>query len=60
MWLFKQEQRGQVDADLAVIINNIAVACKNISNLVATAPVRGLVGWRRARTSPATSRRSWT
>jgi fructose-1,6-bisphosphatase I len=44
MWLFKQEQRGQVDADLAVIINNIAVACKNISNLVATAPVRGLVG----------------
>ena len=43
-WLFRQEQKGVCDADLAIIVNNIAVACKKISNLVATAPIRGLVG----------------
>ena len=43
-WLFRQEQKGTCDADLAVIVNSIAVACKKISNLVATAPIRGLVG----------------
>ena len=43
-WMFRQEQAGHMDADLAVIINSIAVACKRISNLVATAPIRGLVG----------------
>jgi fructose-1,6-bisphosphatase I len=35
---------GNVDNDLAIIINSIAVACKKISNLVATAPIRGLTG----------------
>lgn len=44
MFLFREEAKGNVDNDLAVIINSIAVACKKISNLVATAPIRGLVG----------------
>ena len=43
-WMFRQEQLGHMDADLAVIINSIAVACKRISNLVATAPIAGLTG----------------
>ena len=43
-WMFRQEQAGHMDADLAVIVNSISVACKRISNLVATAPIRGLVG----------------
>ena len=43
-WLFKEEKEGHLDADLAVIINSIAVACKRISSLVATAPIAGLVG----------------
>ncbi len=43
-WMFRQEQQGHMDADLAVIINSISVACKRISNLVATAPIAGLTG----------------
>ena len=43
-FLFKQQARDNVDVDLSIIINSIAVACKKISSLVATAPIRGLTG----------------
>ena len=43
-FLFREEQRGVVSGDLAIIVNNIAVACKKISNLVAVAPILNLTG----------------
>ena len=43
-FLFREEQRGVVSGDLAIIVNNIAVACKKISNLVAVAPIQNLTG----------------
>jgi fructose-1,6-bisphosphatase I len=43
-FLFREETAGRVNGDLAIIVNNIAIACKKISNLVAVAPITGLTG----------------
>ena len=43
-FLFREETAGRVNGDLAIIVNNIAIACKKISNLVAVAPISGLTG----------------
>ncbi|GMH41789.1 hypothetical protein BSKO_09699 [Bryopsis sp. KO-2023] len=43
-WLLRQEQEGNVDSELAVVISSIALACKQISTLVARAGISNLTG----------------
>lgn len=44
VWLLQQEMKGTADADLAILLNSIASACKRISQLVSSAPLAGNTG----------------
>jgi fructose-1,6-bisphosphatase I len=43
-WLFKEEAKGNLDAELATVLSSIALACKQISSLVTRAGVSNLTG----------------
>ena len=43
-WLLKQEMKGNVTNELAVVLNSIALACKQISSLVTRAGLQGMTG----------------
>lgn len=43
-WLLQQEKAGRVDFDLMAVVSSIATACKQISALVARAPLVNLTG----------------
>ncbi|KAK9808592.1 hypothetical protein WJX72_000193 [[Myrmecia] bisecta] len=43
-WLLKEEQKGTVTNELAVVISSIALACKQIGSLVTRAGVSNLTG----------------
>lgn len=43
-WLLRQEQKGQIDSELAVVISSIALACKQIASLVNRAGISNLTG----------------
>lgn len=43
-WLLKEELAGRVDNELAVVLQSISVACKEISCLVKNAPIAGMTG----------------
>lgn len=40
-WLLKQERDGVITNELALVLVNVATACKKISSLVARAPIDG-------------------
>ena len=44
VWLTRQAQLGNVDDDLVIAINSIAIACKQIMSLVKAAPLQGNIG----------------
>lgn len=43
-WLLREEQKGTVDSELAVVISSIALACKQISSLVSRSGISDLTG----------------
>lgn len=43
-WLLREEMKGRVDRDLVPVVSSIATACKQISALVARAPLVNLTG----------------
>jgi len=43
-WLLKEEAKGTIDSELAIVLSSIAVACKQISNLVTRAGISNLTG----------------
>ena len=43
-WLASASARGDVDGDLAIALNSVAVACKRVRALVARAPLQGNTG----------------
>ena len=43
-WLLKQEMKGNVTNEMAVVLNSIALACKQISSLVTRAGLQGMTG----------------
>jgi fructose-1,6-bisphosphatase I len=44
IWLTRQAQLGNLDDDLVIVINSIAIACKQIMSLVKAAPLQGNIG----------------
>jgi fructose-1,6-bisphosphatase I len=44
IWLTRQAQLGNLDDDLVIVINSIAIACKQIMGLVKAAPLQGNIG----------------
>ncbi|CAL5218421.1 g98 [Coccomyxa viridis] len=43
-WLLKEEQKGTVDGELAIVLSSIALACKQIASLVTRAGISNLTG----------------
>lgn len=43
-WLLKQEQAGHIDAELAIVLSSISMACKQIASLVQRAGISNLTG----------------
>lgn len=43
-WLWKQEQLGNIDSELAIVLSSIAVACKTIAGYVHRASITGHTG----------------
>lgn len=43
-WLLREESKGNVDSELATVIASIAVACKQIANLVNRSGISNLTG----------------
>lgn len=43
-WLLREEQKGNVDSELAVVISSIALACKQIASLVSRSGISDLTG----------------
>jgi len=43
-WLLKQEQAGNIDSELAIVLSSIGVACKQIASLVQRAGIAGMTG----------------
>merc|ERR1712003_449683 len=43
-WLLKQEMKGNIKNEMAVVLNSIALACKQISSLVTRAGLQGMTG----------------
>lgn len=43
-WLLKQEQSGNIDAELATVLSSISLACKQISSLLQRSSIINLTG----------------
>lgn len=43
-WLLKQEQAGNIDAELTIVLSSISMACKQIAVLVQRAGISNLTG----------------
>ena len=43
-WLLKQEQSGDIDAELTIVMSSISMACKQIASLVQRASISNLTG----------------
>lgn len=43
-WLLKQEQAGNIDAELTIVLSSISIACKQIASLVQRANISNLTG----------------
>ncbi|KAG0447934.1 hypothetical protein HPP92_028078 [Vanilla planifolia] len=43
-WLLKQEQEGNIDAELTIVLSSISMACKQIASLVQRAGISKLTG----------------
>ncbi|CAD7698381.1 unnamed protein product [Ostreobium quekettii] len=43
-WLLKQELKGTIDSEFAVVLSSIALACKQIASLVGRAGISNLTG----------------
>merc|ERR1711937_1034196 len=43
-WLLKQEMKGNIKNEMAVVLSSIALACKQISSLVTRAGLSGMTG----------------
>ncbi|XP_031486749.1 fructose-1,6-bisphosphatase, chloroplastic [Nymphaea colorata] len=43
-WLLKQEQAGNIDAELTIVLSSISMACKQIASLVQRAGISNLTG----------------
>lgn len=43
-WLLKEVSSGQIDGDLATVLQSIATASKEISCMVRSAPIDGMTG----------------
>lgn len=45
-WLLKQEQAGQIDAELTIVLSSISLACKQIASLLQRSSIINLTGTR--------------
>ena len=43
-WLLKQEQAGNIDAELTVVLSGISLACKQIASLLQRSSIINLTG----------------
>lgn len=43
-WLLKQEQSGQIDAELTIVLSSISLACKQIASLLQRSSIINLTG----------------
>ncbi|KAJ0247043.1 Fructose-1,6-bisphosphatase 1 [Hirschfeldia incana] len=43
-WLLRQEQKGEIDTEMAIVMSSIAMACKQIASLVQRAGISNLTG----------------
>lgn len=43
-WLLKQEQDGQIDAELTIVLSSISLACKQIASLLQRSSIISLTG----------------
>lgn len=43
-WLLKQEQDGQIDAELTIVLSSISLACKQIGSLLQRSSIINLTG----------------
>ncbi|WOL14966.1 hypothetical protein Cni_G23747 [Canna indica] len=43
-WLLKQEQAGNIDAEMTIVLSSISMACKQIASLVQRAGISNLTG----------------
>lgn len=43
-WLLKQEQAGNIDSELTIVLSSISMACKQIASLVQRANISNLTG----------------
>lgn len=43
-WLLEQEQKGDIDAELTIVLSSISLACKQIASLVQRASISNLTG----------------
>ena len=43
-WLLKQEQAGNIDAELTVVLSSISLACKQIASLLQRSSIINLTG----------------
>ncbi|KAL4606672.1 hypothetical protein ACB092_09G120800 [Castanea dentata] len=44
IWLLKQEQAGNIDAELAIVLSSISLACKQIASLLQRSSIINLTG----------------
>jgi fructose-1,6-bisphosphatase I len=44
IWLLKQEQAGNIDAELTVVLSSISLACKQIASLLQRSSIINLTG----------------
>lgn len=43
-WLLRQEMKGEIDAELTIVMSSISMACKQIASLVQRAGISNLTG----------------
>ncbi|EXB89981.1 Fructose-1,6-bisphosphatase [Morus notabilis] len=43
-WLLRQEQSGQIDAELTIVLSSISLACKQIASLLQRSSITNLTG----------------
>ena len=43
-WLLKQEQSGNIDAELTIVLSSISLACKKIASLLQRSSITNLTG----------------
>lgn len=44
IWLLRQEQAGNIDAELAIVLSSISLACKQIASLLQRSSIINLTG----------------